>query len=184
MMVNQRERISVDDFVRFLALAENADRRVELIDGEIVEMPGNWLPSKLALVIAAALLSFIRSRKLGEVTGADAGFIINGHVIAPDVAFVAADKAGALPAEGFTPFPPDLAIEVVSPSDKQPAIRRKLALYAEAGVTVWMVYPARQVVELWSADQPVEIVGAGGVIDGGALLPGFTLPVDDIFTQP
>jgi len=173
---------TLNEFEAMISLPENADRRFEFIDGEIIEVPSNPFSSEIAIVIAAALLAFVRSKKLGRVTAEGAGYIVAGRRLSPDVAFVAADRQDQLAREGYNPIAPDLAVEVISPTDRQPAIRRKLAIYAEAGVVVWLVYPARRIVEVYAPDQPVEIMGMDNTLDGGeVLLRGFSLPVRDIF---
>jgi len=172
-----------EDFERLIALPENADLRFEFIDGEVIEVPSNPFSSELAILIASALLAFVRSLKLGRVTGEGAGYIVAGRKLSPDVAFVAAARQDQLARQGYNPIAPDLAVEVVSPTDREPAIRRKLAIYAEAGVLVWLVRPQRKTVEVYAPDQPVEILGIDGELDGGDVLPGFHLPVRDIFAE-
>ena len=169
------------EFEALIALPENADRRFEFIDGEIIEVPSNPFSSEIAIIIAAALLAFVRSKKLGRVTGEGAGYIVAGRRLSPDVAFVAADRQDQLAREGYNPIAPDLAVEVISPTDRQPAIRRKLAVYAEAGVVVWLIYPSRRIIEIYAPDQPVEIVTIEDSLNGGDVLPDFSLPVRDIF---
>ncbi|MBL8133083.1 MAG: Uma2 family endonuclease [Anaerolineae bacterium] len=180
-MVDQINLYTVEDFDQFIALPENADRRFEFIDGEIIEAPSNPFSSEIAILIAAALLSFVKPRRLGRITGEGAGYIVAGRRISPDVAFVAASRQDQLVQTGYNPVAPDLAVEVVAPTDRHPAIRRKLAIYAEAGVLVWLVYPTRRLVEVYAPDQPVQIVTADGMLDGGSLLPGFRLSASEIF---
>ncbi|MEO8395216.1 MAG: Uma2 family endonuclease [Chloroflexota bacterium] len=99
------------------------------------------------------------------------------------MAFVSAAWQDQLARQGYNPIAPDLAVEVVSPTDREPAIRRKLAIYAEAGVLVWLVRPRQQTVEVYAPDQPVEIVGIDGTLVGSDLLPDFTLAVRAIFAE-
>lgn len=182
MALNEPMALSDADFETFIRLPENVDRRFEFIDGELIELPSNAFSSQIAILIAAALLAFVRPRGLGHVTGEGAGYIIAGHKLSPDVAFVAAARQVLLAREGYNPVAPDLVVEVVSPTDKQPAIRRKLAIYAEADVPVWLVYPTRQLVEVYFPDQPVQIIPHDGELDGANVLPGFSLPLRDIFS--
>lgn len=180
-MAFEKTQLSDLDFERFIALPENSDLRFEFIDGEIIEVPSNALSSEIAILIASALLAFVHPRRLGRVTGEGAGYIIAGRKLSPDVAYVAAARQDQLAAEGYNPVAPDLVVEVISPTDRQLAIRRKLAIYAEANVLVWLVDPKRQCVEVYAADQPVAIAALDGVLDGGSVLPGLTLAVRDIF---
>ena len=182
MALNETAVFGDAEFEAFIRLPENADGRFEFIDGEIIEVPSNPFSSEIAILIAAALLAFVRPRSLGHVTGEGAGYIVAGRKLSPDVAFVAASRQQLLAREGYNALAPDLVVEVVSPTDKQPAIRRKLAIYSEAGVPVWLVYPLRQVVEVYFPDQPVEIVGIDGSLDGDNMLPGFSLSLRDIFS--
>ena len=181
MAIQQPQLYTDAEFEVFIRLPENADRRFELIDGEIIEVPSNAFSSEIAILIAAALLAFVRPRGLGHITGEGAGYNIHGRKLSPDVAFVAQARQAQLAQEGYNPVAPDLVVEVVSPTDKQAAIRRKLALYAQAGVLVWLVYPKRKTVEVYAPDQPVEILRGDEVLDGGEILPGFTLPLNSIF---
>jgi Uma2 family endonuclease len=182
-MAVQKIGVTLEEFERFVALPESADLRFEFIDGEIIEVPSNAFSSELAILIASALLAFVRPRKLGRVTGEGAGYIVAGRRLSPDVAFVAAARQDQLAREGYNPIAPDFVVEVVSPTDREPAIRRKLAIYAEAGVLVWLVRPQHKTVEVYEPDQPVEIVGIDGELDGGDVLPEFTLSVRALFEE-
>lgn len=181
-MAVQKELISDSEFEAFIRLEENAERRFEWIDGEIIEVPSNAFSSQIAILIASALLAFVRPRRLGHITGEGGGYLVGGRKLSPDVAYVAAVRQAELAHEGYNAVAPDLVVEVVSPTDRQPAIRRKLAIYSQAGVPVWLVYPERQVVEVYFPDQPVEIVEIEGALDGKDVLPGFSLPLRDIFS--
>jgi Uma2 family endonuclease len=81
----------------------------------------------------------------------------------------------------YNPNPPDLAIEVLSPTDDPSKFRIKLSNYLAASIVVWVVDPERRMVEIHQSGQPVQIVDQDGTLDGGDILPGFTLAVSDIF---
>lgn len=183
-MALEKQKVYTDaEFEAFIRLLENADKRFEFVDGEIIEVPSNPYSSEIAALIIYALLAFVRPRGLGRVTGEGAGYIVAGQKLAPGVAYVSSVRQAQLVREGYNPIAPDLAVEVVLPSDKQPEIRRKLALYAQAGVLVWLVYPEQKRVEVYAPDQPVEIRHVGDTLSGGDILPGFILPVCDIFPE-
>ena len=77
---------------------------------------------------------------------------------------------------------PDLAIEVISPSNSASAVHRKVHEYFKAGVTrVWVVYPEQAEVYIYSTPKQIQVVGVGQELDGGDLLPGFRLPVAVLF---
>lgn len=80
------------------------------------------------------------------------------------------------------PVPPDLAVEVRSPTDRVRTLRVKAERYLELGTAlVWLVFPEDQTVEVYTADSDVQVFRVGDVLTGGALLPGFTLPVQAVF---
>lgn len=183
-MVLERQKAHTDaEFEAYIRLPENSEKRFEFIEGEIIEAPSNPFSSEIAILIASAILAFVRPRGLGRVTGEGAGYVVAGQKLAPDVAFVSSARQAQLAQEGYNPVPPDLAVEVVSPTDRQPEIRRKLAFYAQDGVLVWLVYPQHKRIEVYAPDQPVEIRYVGDTLTGGSVLPDFVLPVRDIFPE-
>ena len=181
MLAEPRTIITEEAFAAFLDREENVDRRFELLDGEIIEVPSNAFSSHIAGVLLAALLAYVRPRQLGYVTGEQGGYRVSGQTVAPDVAYISKARQPELPHEGFVPIAPDLAVEVVSPSDKQKVIRRKLAAYADAGTLVWLVYPLAGRIEVYPPDDLMTIKGMGDSLEGGDMLPGFTLTLEEIF---
>jgi Uma2 family endonuclease len=88
----------------------------------------------------------------------------------------------AEPPDSFVPLAPDLAVEVLSPSDRMADALAKIAMYLDAGVRlVWLVDPASQTVTIFRPDAIPARLGAGEILDGGNVLPGFTVPVTEIF---
>ena len=128
--------------------------------------------------VAAPMATFVKQRQLGYVFGAESGFIIQRNpdsVRAPDVAFVLRDRvAGELPKEFFD-GPPDLAVEVLSPSDTASAVHEKAEDWLGAKCQeVWLIDPQRKTASkcTWSVNaivrEPVEHLST-------ELLPGFEL---------
>ncbi len=177
-----KEKMSVEAFAAFLAAAESdMGRRYELIDGEAVAMPSNTWASYIAARLLAMLVQYVQAHKLGYVTGADGGFVVNGQVFAPDVAYTR-----QVSKRGFTPVPPLLAVEVLSDpfnNAEQRELRRKLAHYMVAGVVVWVVDYEARTLEVHAPNQAVLVYGVGDTLTGGELLPGFTLAVGDLFAD-
>jgi Uma2 family endonuclease len=176
---------SAEEFFALAALPENAERRLELEDGVILEMGSSSpLNSATAMRIGYFLSDFVMRHDLGIVTGADGGFeLAPKHVRQPDVAFVSRQRAPALPPR-FT-FAPDLAVEVVSPDED---VFKKASEYLQAGsAMVWAVYAQDRVVYQMTLGQNGAIVslpfGEGDVLEGGEVLPGLRLPVSDLFPE-
>ena len=159
----------------------------ELVAGVLKTTPANGMcHGAIAANIGCLLHEAVSSSRLGDTVGAGTGFILSRNpdtVRAPDAAFVAAARlpAGDLP-EGFFPGAPDLAVEIISPSEGATDVQRKVSEYFGAGARlVWIVYPdMRQVVVFRSARQSV-VLTADDTLDGGELLPGFACPVAELF---
>jgi Uma2 family endonuclease len=186
-MVAQRTDIamSVEAFDAYALLPENADRILQYVAGEVVEVPSNPYASEISSFFIAALLAFVRPRGLGRVTGEAGGYRVMGERYAPDVAFVSKARQAELAREGYNPVAPDLAVEVDFPSTyaSQAQLRIKIANYLAAGTVVWLVLPETKMVEVYAPGQPVRLLRVDDTLDGGAVLPGFTLPLKDIFAD-
>ncbi|MBN2305584.1 MAG: Uma2 family endonuclease [Anaerolineae bacterium] len=117
----------------------------------------------------------------GVTTGADGGYEIPGERYIPDVAYVSAARQSEPSENAYGPIPPDLAVEVLSPSNTAHEMRIKIVNYLSVNTTVWVVDPDRRVVEVYVPGQPVRTLAANATLDGGDLLPGFALAVGDIF---
>ena len=164
-----------------------ADAPYELRRGELIEVPPSGLEaSVVAAWIGRRIGNHVEERDLGLVSGADGGYILfpsGDTVVAPDVGFVRwARLPGRERPKKHCPVPPDLAVEVMSPSDSRRDVADKLALYLAAGVPlIWWVDIARRVVRVHGSGRAVTELGEGEVLDGEDVLPGFRLPVADIF---
>ena len=159
-------------------------------------MPGSGnKASAIAANLIADLIAFIRPRKLGRVTGADgesdltpAGANLETALI-PDVAFVRAGRLEPLRSKEANAIPhlaPDLAAEVASPSQRRPAMAAKARLYLAAGLKlVWMIWSDAEQVDVCrpDTDAPVVTLTNFDQLDGLDILPGFTHPVSDRFTE-
>jgi Uma2 family endonuclease len=181
-MAVQTRRATAEEFDRFVQLPENADRLFEYVGGEIIEVVSNNYSSEIAMLIGAAILAFAREKRPGRVTGADGGYMVSGERYIPDVAFISKEKQPEPSHEAYNPTPPDLAVEVLSPSNDLSDIRIKLVNYLNAGTVVWIVDPEKKQVEVYAPGQAKKL-GLDGTLDGGDVLPGFTLPVKEIFPE-
>ena len=93
----------------------------------------------------------------------------------PDLAFIAAARLADVPDEGYVPFRPSLAIEIVSPGDGVYDLDEKLIDYRSAGVPLtWVFNPAARIVRVFAADGSIRELIEADTLDGDDVLPGFT----------
>jgi Uma2 family endonuclease len=168
------------------------DEPWEIWEGELRKVPSaGEAASALAAWMVVLISLYVRPRRLGVVTGADGTYILARDpdtVLVPDVAFTRRER---LPAdrnrEKYVPVPPDLVVEVVSPSDRSDRpgqIAAKTELYRKAGVSlVWWVREPSRTVTVYRDGELVGECGEGDELDGGDVLPGFRLAVAEIFAE-
>jgi Uma2 family endonuclease len=168
------------------------DRGHELVDGILVEKSMGFRDDYFGTRIIYLLMTYLEEHNLGAVTGAQGLIRFKLDLVrVPDVSFIRWDSVDdpdeiENPAAAFLEYPPDLAVEVLSPSNTRREMEIKLDEYAKAGVKlVWYVDPERKEVDVFPKANPKrkKTVGVGGTLDGGDLLPGFTLPVAKIFEK-
>jgi Uma2 family endonuclease len=161
--------------------------RYELAKGALVEMlPAGARHGRIASRIDRRLGRYVEENALGEMFTADAGFVLSRDpdtVRAPDVAFVSADRLpeGELSSR-FLELAPDLAVEVISPSDTADQVQAKLVQWIDHGVRlVWLVYPATGSLAAYRALDDGRLLTEQDVFSGEPVLPGFSCPVSDLF---
>src|SRR5687768_10521650 len=116
--------------------------KYEVVDGALVRMsPAGWLHDRIVARLITRLGAFVEAAHLGDVIGSSALFVLpSGNRRGPDVSFVAAGRLDALADRPFPALAPDLAVEVVSPSDGQRQVLDKVGEYLQAGVRlVWVI---------------------------------------------
>jgi Uma2 family endonuclease len=158
----------------------------ELVKGELIVMsPAGFDHGRFASRIDAALEMHVARHGLGVVTTAEAGFQVASDpdtVRAPDVAFVRASRIPPGGVKGFFQGAPDLAVEVVSPSDRPAEVTAKVQDWLRAGcLVVWVVDPEDRTITIHRGPQDVTILGPGDTLVAADLLPGFSMPLADIF---
>lgn len=170
-----------------LARLPDDGNRYELVEGRLVRMPpASYLSSVVAALILRLVSNFVVQHKLGICAGADGGVRLKPEpdtVRAPDVSFVRAERipVGGLVA-GYWPGAPDLAVEVLSPSDRYPEVQRKVQEYLDAGTRlVWVIDPESRTATVFHPDGRSKFFGADDVLDGGDVLPGFRLPLSEVW---
>lgn len=161
----------------------------EVIDGRIVEKAMGAYECWFASVLFATLDSFVRANPLGRVLQE---MIFNfrpqiNRERRPDVAFVSYERWARdrrIPRTRSWAVIPDLAVEVVSPTNKVDEVADKLEEYFHVGVRqVWVVYPVHAKVYVYTSTTSVRILARGDELDGGPVLPGFRLAVSDLFDE-
>lgn len=174
--------ISVAEFDR---LVEPDDLRYELDEGELIEMTRPRVGhNRVVMKLTRVLLQYLQKNPAGELFSSDNLFVLGPTTKrAPDLSYILAERASKIDPAKDIQGAPDLAIEVLSPSDKAAAMRRKVKQYFAAGCRlVWLVYPTSREVEVWeSASGPVRVLGETEMLEAHALLPGFSLPVSSLF---
>jgi Uma2 family endonuclease len=170
-----------------IAIEARENRLCELVDGVLVEKPMGFRESLIALAIAAALRHFVVPRKLGAVTGPDGMMaLFPGMVRIPDVAYVSRERlpGGHIPTDPVPHLAPDLAVEVLSDSNTRAEMDRKRREYFEAGVrVVWFVDLKNRTVAVYQSANEFMLFTAEKTLDGGPVLPGFTLPLAPLFAE-
>ena len=163
-----------------------SEARLELVRGELFERnPTGWDHGEVSSVINIILGGFVRDQDLGKTVIAEMGFRIEGApdtVRAPDVAFVVKGRIPTGPQKTYFDGAPDLAIEVVSPSDRISKVMEKVEMWLQCGArTVWLVDPVRKSASIATlVDGHVESREVDSLSDAD-LLPGFDLPLTELW---
>jgi Uma2 family endonuclease len=171
-----------------LALPEDG-RCYELVEGRLVRMaPTGYLHSRISVALFRALDRFMDAHEeLGMLFPQEAGFLLARNpdtVLAADAAFVRRDRLPPPDLTGYPALAPDLAVEVISPSQSMSQLRDKAEDWLHHGVRlVWIVDPAGRRVEAHRPDGRTDVLTSGQTLSGEDVLPGFTLAVDDIFAS-
>jgi Uma2 family endonuclease len=170
-----------------LEIRDSEERFYELVEGVLVEKIMGYLESYLAIELGRLLGNFIAEHDLGILTGADGALrLMQGLVRIPDLAFVSWEHLPErrLPIEAVPDVTPDLAVEILSEGNTPAEMERKLRDYFLSGTRlVWYIDPQRRTVRVYAnPDQCIEL-GERQTLDGGAVLPGFSLPLTQLFAR-
>lgn len=162
----------------------------ELVHGVIVKKRGGIVPAgyqhgKIAALLLYYIIDFVLKHQLGNVFTAETGFILNEEsniVRGPDIAFVANDRLDQSKKSGFFKGAPDLAVEVISPSETFGEIDTKLEEYFAAGVKeVWIVRPVARTITLYHSLKEIAILSDQNTLNNSCVLSGFELEIGRIF---
>lgn len=180
-----RQPITVEELWE---MPEVAGKRFELVDGELIEVPGASGFHNLIVGLLYRLIDdLVRDRDLGLTFTDGTGYILRRHpdlMRVPDVSFLAWNRIpeGGVSTEGYLPVAPDLAVEIVSPGDQADVVHDKVSEYLEAGVRlVWVLWPKRRSVTVHKPGGVARELGPDEELDGGEVLPGFSVRVSKLF---
>lgn len=175
--------MTADEFL----LMPTDNQRHELIQGEVRSMPpAGGRHGQIGMEVAIPLGVAVKEQRLGVVFLAETGFRIARDpdtVRTPDVSFLRAERWAAIERpQAFIEGPPDLAVEIVSPSDSAEEVHEKALSWLDAGVRLlWVVHPHGRTVTVYTPDRTARVLGNDDTLDGGDVVPGFLLLIQSIF---
>jgi Uma2 family endonuclease len=163
--------------------------RYELVKGELrMAPPPGSEHGEITMNLAGPLYQHVKNNNLGVVFAAETGFKLESNpdtVRAPDVAFVRRERVhetGRLP--GYSSGAPDLAVEVLSPSDRTIKVEEKVAAWLEAGARmVWVASPKLRTVTVYRSLTDITVLTGHDMLEGGDVVPGFRIEVADVFRE-
>ena len=154
----------------------------EYVKGELIPMSAASLEhAEICVNISSFLRVHVRENRLGGKVLAEAGFRVGERVLRPDVAFL---SAAGIPADlrKASPVPPDLAVEVVSPSDKLYSVIEKAFTYLNAGTRlVWVIEPIAKTVTVYRSESDFETLKSSDTLTGEDVVEGFACQVAAFF---
>ncbi len=174
--------LTAEDLLRI----PNDGYRYELVRGELRKMsPPGIRHAQIVGNLAQALGVFVKANRLGIMLAGDPGFTLARNpdiVLAPDVGFVRADRLTAGVPVGFWQGAPDLAVEVISPGDTVHEVEEKVADWLTLGCRmVVIVSDKKRTVTVHRPGQSPRFLSGNEILDGEDVVPGFRLPLTDIF---
>lgn len=160
----------------------------EVVNGELVMSPkNNWFHGDICAHLITAMRTFADTHHLGAVWDSSTGFWMeNLNCRAPDISFVRKERLRGLKRREarFFQGAPDLAVEILSPSNTRRDVDERLADFFSSGAKLaWIIDPDRELVEICHSTTQRRLLGPGGSLDGETLLPGFQYPVADLFKE-
>jgi Uma2 family endonuclease len=185
MTISIEKKIWTDE--EFMALSRDG-HRYELVSGELVDMGNSGMEhGYVACILVAFLTTFVQQHKLGAVCDSSTAFSLkNGNKRSPDVSFVAKERLKGLkrPPRGFFTGSPDLAIEILSPSNTVAEIHEKIVEYFQNDTRLlWVIHPEEKYVLVYHSSEPDRLLRPQDQLDGEDVVPGFAIAVAELFAE-
>ena len=183
MTTGKTKPLTADDLLRLYSQGV----RGELVRGVLHETVSTGMEhGQIAAKFVIRLGIFVEPKRLGRLTTSDSGVWLERDpdtVREPDVAFTSAERLPLnVRVRGYAEVVPDLVVDIVSPSDTMREVHEKAQMWLRFGVTVvWVVYPDSRTIAVYQSGVPVITLTENDTLDGAPVLPGFTLPVRDVF---
>jgi Uma2 family endonuclease len=185
MTVSSENKIWTD--AAFMALPDDGGC-YEVVDGELVNMGNSGMEhGYIASILNIFVGGYVLSQKLGVICDSSTAFRMqSGNKRSPDFSFVSKSRLSGLkrPPKGFFDGAPDLAVEVISPGNTFEEIHAKLVEYFENGCQLaWVINPDEQSILVYHQPHPHKLLTLSDILDGETVIPGFTLPLTQLFTE-
>ncbi len=169
----------------FENLHDASGDRLELVRGRVVrEPPAGGQHGLIGSNAGYFIRKYLEANPIGHCFNSDTGFILSMEpsiVRAPDVSFVRTERLPDVPT-GYIPVPPDIAMEIVSPTDRFNDVQQKVRDYLEAGTTViWLIQPRTRSLTIYRKSSPPSELSENDDLTDQELLPGFEIPVARLF---
>ncbi|NJN88142.1 MAG: Uma2 family endonuclease [Leptolyngbyaceae cyanobacterium SL_7_1] len=173
---------------KFMALPKDG-HRYEIVNGDLIDMGNSGaLHGNIAIVLSSALFGVVSAQKLGALFDSSTAFKMkSGNKRSPDISFFAKERLQGMTElpTGFLEGAPDLAIEILSPGNTVEEIDDKITEYFENGARlVWVISPTQHYVLIYRcAQEPDRLLKSADSLDGEEVIPGFTVPVANLFQK-
>lgn len=161
--------------------------RYDLLRGELLQMsPAGREHGRIANEFARVLSNFVVENNLGEVYASETGFVLETDpdtVLAPDVSFVRRERISEIKmVKGFIPLAPDLAVEVISPSDRPKKVEEKITTWLDAGTGVVVVLdPRKLIARVHRLTAETQSYSISDTLELPDVVPGWSVKLSTIF---
>ena len=157
--------------------------KYEYIEGELEVSPAGMLHESIGVKLISELQEFVKKFGFGRIYGSSVGYRMkSGNVLSPDVSFVRKSRLpeGKSP-EGFGHFAPDLAVEILSPSDNLNKVEKKVSEYFENGSElVWVINPKRRITNVYISTANITVLQENDELSGDKVLPRFSCRLSNL----